>query len=218
MDDYDWLKNNTSSWSDWSTHSNTKLDKYSILDLSVYHQLDFISSVEQYILLGYKVVDTSFNANDGTYIYSSNSGFRDQTGSFSGATVSYEESFESIYLGVALQKKFPSLIIGGVFKYSPAVISKSKDNHHKRYFVNTNTFDKTSMFDFGIKVEYPIRENLSIAYNYKNVRYKETKGNTTREYYSGATEATPGSVFVYNRAAGISNSYTSSTLSLVLKF
>jgi len=35
MDDYDWIKDDTTDWSHWSHHSNTSLDDFTILDISI---------------------------------------------------------------------------------------------------------------------------------------------------------------------------------------
>jgi plasminogen activator len=221
MDDYDWLIENRSDWSDWSTHPNTVLDKYAILDLSVHQKFKSKFNIETTLLLGYKNIEKSFRAYDGSYIYSSNPGFRDEYGTFSGLGISYEESFQSFYIGVSLKKKISPFIVRGILKYSPIVIVTNEDNHHFRYFVNNNEFDTTTMTDIGIEVEYPLEKNISIVYNYQNVQYKKTKGITTRTYYKDTIENTTsinaGSVFVYS-GAGISNSYSSSGLALVVKF
>ncbi len=218
MDDYDWLKDYTSDWSHWSTHPNTVLDNYTILDLSVHYRLQSKSSVEQNFIVGYKDIAKSFRAYDGTFIYSTDNGFRDNPFTSKGLGISYEESFKSLYMGFSLKKEFTHFSISGIFKYSPLVVAINRDTHHKRYYVDTNEFDTTTMTDIGIKVEYPIKKNISIVYKYQNLNYEETRGILTRSYYDGATEKTAGTVTAYSGAAGISNSYSSSGLALVVKF
>lgn len=227
MDDYDWMIDDISDWSHWSTHPNTVLDNYTILDLSIHHRLESKSSIEQNVIFGYKNIEKSFRAYDGSYIYTedrnaTNNYFRNDIGTFSGLSISYDESFDSVYMGISLKKRFPHFTISGIFKYSPIVYATNRDNHHFRFFVNENEFEFTTMTDIGLEVEYPIKKNISIVYNYQNVNYQETRGTTTRTYYKDGKNSygntiPKGTVSVYS-GAGISNSYSSSSLALVMRF
>ncbi len=217
MDDYDWLKDDTSQWSDWSNHPNTRLDNFTIFDISINNKIKSDTDIEKYIVIGYKVEKRAFKAYDGTYIYSSSGGFRDQSGSFSGLGISYEETFKTIYVGMNVKKHYPKFIVSGKLTYSPRVTATNQDNHHNRYFINNNKFSDTTMVSIDANIEYPINDNISLALNYINVKYDETKGTTTRSYYAGATEQTPGTVYTYS-GAGISNSYSALNLMIVAKF
>ena len=217
MDDYDWLKDGISDWSHWSTHPNTKLDKFTILDISWNNQLKSDSDIQKEVVIGYKIENRAFKAYDGSYIYSSNSGFRDQSGNFSGLGISYEEEFKTLYLGLNLKKYYDRFILSGRIAYSPKVTATNIDTHHNRYFTNNNTFADTTMKELSANVEYPINKSISLALNYLRVDYDETEGMTTRTYYDGATEATPGTVWRYS-GAGISNSYSSMNVGLIARF
>jgi outer membrane protease len=217
MDDYDWLKDDTTLWSHWSHHENTILDNFSILDISFNNHIKSTSDIEKNIIIGYKIDKRSFKAYDGTYIYSSTDGFRDLSGSFSGLGISYEETFKMIYFGLSAKKYYPKYILSGKLTYSPKVNITNQDTHHNRYFTNYSTFGQTTMLSIDTTIEYPIKHNISIALNYLNVKYSETKGTTTRTYYDGSTEYESGSVFVYG-GAGISNSYSALNLVFIAKF
>ena len=217
MTDYDWLKTGNSDWSHRSIHPNTKLDKLTIFDISMKNKIEDKSKINTHVVLGYRVENKSFKAYDGSYIYSSSGGFRDLEGSFSGLGISYEESFKTIYLGLDIDRPFKKWLFNLKLTYSPKVIATNKDTHHNRYFTNNNTFSNTTMTGIDSSISYPLTKNISLALNYLQVKYDEVKGTTTRSYYAGATEQTPGSVFTYG-GAGISNSYSFFGLVIVAKF
>ena len=54
MDDYDWLKDDTSDWSDWSHHPNTILDNFTIFDISLNNKIKSDSDIEKILLLDIK--------------------------------------------------------------------------------------------------------------------------------------------------------------------
>jgi len=217
MDDYDWLKGDQTQWSDWSTHPNTIVDKYNIIDLSLNRRLDTRFNIEQNINIGFKYDDKRYKAYDGSYIYSSQDGFRDQFGTFSGLGITYSEQFSSIYVGIDGKLKLNSLIVKAALKYSPFVNITNSDTHHLRYFTNENSFDTTSMVNIEASVLYPIEENIFFGLIFESLNYSKTDGVTTRTYYSGATEAEAGSVYKYNGAA-IQSSYEVFNLALMVKF
>jgi len=217
MDDYDWLKDDISDWSDWSHHQNTKLDNFTIFNISINNKIKSNSDIEKNILIGYKVEKRAFKAYDGTYIYSSSGGFRDQSGYFSGLGISYEETFKTLYLGISVKKYYPKYIISGKLTYSPKVTITNQDKHHYRYFINNNVFSDTKMIAINATAEYPINKTISLALNYINVQYDETQGITIRSYYDGATEEIAGTIRTYG-GGGISNSYSSLNIAIVAKF
>ena len=122
-----------------------------------------------------------------------------------------------MYLGWTLKKVYPKFILSAKIAYSPIVSVTNKDNHHNRYFINKNTFDYTTMSELSMQLKYPIHPNISIAINYINVKYTQTRGVTTRTYYKTSSEANNGDVFIFN-GAGVSNSYNSFNLEIIGKF
>lgn len=224
MNDYDWVKDDPNNWSDWSNHPNTQLEHLSILDINIKKLLESKNTLNAYFTVGYKIESKKFKAYDGTYVYSSSSGFRDETGYFNGLGITYEETFSSLYLGLGGSKKYKKLNFKAALKYSPFVVAKNIDTHHFRYFTNENSFDPTTMTQINLVVEYPYTKDLLFVITYENVEYEETKGTTTRTYY-GQTSDTytsggtipQGSVFNYS-GAGISNSYNSFNIGIIKKF
>jgi len=100
MDDYDWLKNDTNKWSHWSHHDNTILKEFIQYDISIQNELQStVDDFSHYAIFGYMKEFKIFKAYDGTYIYSSDDGFRDKTGNFYGLGITYSEEYSTLYIG-----------------------------------------------------------------------------------------------------------------------
>ncbi|MGK0256001.1 MAG: plasminogen activator [Arcobacteraceae bacterium] len=222
MDDYDWMKDDTEDWSHWSNHPNTKLDNFTILDISLNKKIKLHHSLDSNIRIGYKEENRKFKAYGGTYIYSSSTGFRDDSGAFNGLGISYEETFKTIYVGINGKLHYSDFTISGGLSYSPMVQASNIDTHHMRYFTNNNTFNDTTMIAINAEVEYLVTKRISIALNYTDIQYSETQGITTRTYYEDGTDSDgntipSGTIWKYG-GAGISNSYSSLSLMMIAKF
>ena len=75
--------------------------------------------------------------------------------------------------------------------------------------------DKQDVFPIATCSSEGVSNVVYVAY--LKVIYDETMGITTRVYYEGATEQDAGSVHIYD-GAGISNSYSISSISFIQKF
>ena len=231
MNDYDWLKDYTTEWSDWSTHPNTKITNISILDINLQYDFKKDKYGNNYIIYGgYKVEEHGFEAYDGSYIYtdsnSTNSNdFRQKSGSFNGLGITYKETFKSLYLKGMFEKYIDDFVFKGFLTYSPFVIVTNEDTHHFRSFTNTNTFDATSMYEVGFGISYYFRKDLALGFDYTKRVYLETDGNTNRYYYDTTTDKyddgtliPKGTTSIYS-GAGIKNESTTNTfLQLTFKF
>jgi len=226
MDDYDWIKDYTTEWSHWSHHPNTKLESLTIFDLNFNRKISPIFNMESYFVVGYKVENKKFKAYDGSFIYSSDYGFRDNIFDMTGLGITYEETFNTLYTGLSMSKKYSKFILKGKLLYSPLVKSKNKDNHHNRSFINSNTFGNTTMISLDLGAEIPYKINTKFEITYSNVKYSETSGTTRRRYYAdtyykddkGNIQLIPeGTLNVYG-GAGISNSYSMLNISIMHKF
>lgn len=226
MDDYDWLKSYTTDWSDWSTHPNTKIVSTSIIDINLQYNLKDDKYGNSYILYaGYKIEEHSFEAYDGSYTYTNRDSnnpvdFRKELGSITGLGITYEEKFKSFYLKGLFLKEMDRFLLKGSFTYSPFVIASNKDNHHFRSFINTNSYNYSSMYEIGLGLNYYIRTNIAIGFDYVIRVYDEARGTTSRTYYANnATDgATAGDTSIYS-GAGIKSEVNSMTnLKVIFKF
>jgi len=217
MDDYDWLKDDRTEWSDWSNHPNTYLDKLTILDLAFNAKLKPIATIESNLIFGYKVENKRFKAYDGSFIYSTENGFRDDRFTSYGLGITYQETFETIYTGISLNKQYPNFRINSKLLLSPFVKASSKDNHHNRSFENSNHYSDTIMtsFDLGLEIDYSKDTSFEVSYAY--IDYSKTNGITTRRYYADSEGVPAGAVLKYG-GSGISNSYSMLNMSIIYKY
>ncbi|MDA4244065.1 omptin family outer membrane protease, partial [Escherichia coli] len=68
----------------------------------------------------------------GSYIYSSEGGFRDETGSFPDGerAIGYKQHFKMPYIGLTGNYRYDSFEFGGSFKYSGWVKASDNDEHY----------------------------------------------------------------------------------------
>jgi len=218
LDDYDWLKSNINEWSEWSHHDDVTLDKLSIIEIIYNYKFAMNSNnLDKYFLLGYRIENKKFIARNGKYIYSSQSGFRDLKGNISGLAITYEETFKTLFFGINLKKQYKKYLFNTSIIYTPFSDITNKDNHHKRFFINNNKFYSTKMLGMKIKIDKKRNKYISFFISYEFIKYYEAKGITTRTYYDGATEATPGTIYSYN-GAGIYSSYNILSLGFIRRF
>jgi len=220
MNDYDWLKDDTSNWSDWSNHPNTKIENIINLDLNTEYKSKSNLFKYKYLLnTGVSLRHHSFKAYGGSYVYSSNNGFRDKTGTFDNSLgISYEETFVSLYLKGTAFKIIDKYYFNASFLYSPATFIKNKDTHHDRGFINNNTFSISSMYEYGLIIKYFIKKNISIGIDYKYRTYLESKGRTNRTYYKTTNEGNAGDSYSYTGASIKSTSTSYTNFTIVFKF
>ncbi|MCK5293043.1 MAG: omptin family outer membrane protease [Arcobacteraceae bacterium] len=226
MTDYDWLKDYTTDWSDRSIHPTTKITNISIFDINLQYDLKNNKYGNRYIVYaGYKVEEHGFEAWDGSYIYSSNNGFRDKNGIFNGLGITYKEEFKSFYLKGMAIKSVDDFVLKGFISYSPFVIVTNEDTHHFRSFTNTNSFNSTTMYEVGFMLNYYLSRDILIGLDYTKRVYNETDGTTSRYYYdttidkyNDGTVIPKGTRLVYGGAGIKSESTTNTFLKVTFKF
>ena len=219
MNDYDWLIDSNSNWSDWSYHKNTKLIKMKILDISIKKNIPKYFGIISQIFIGFKYDNKAFRAYDGTYVYSQN-GFRNKVGSFNGLGISYEETLYTYYTGLGFYKKIKNFTFSTQVKYSLFGHATSIDNHHKRNFINNNTFYNINMKEFTIGVQYLIDRinKISFSLDYSKTKYDKSTGRTRRVYYedNALDNVSAGDEFNFG-GSGIKNDSQSISFTIIKK-
>lgn len=83
-------------------------------------------------MAGYQESRYSFTARGGSYIYSSEEGFRDDIGSFPNGerAIGYKQRFKMPYIGLTGSYRYEDFELGGTFKYSGWVESSDNDEHY----------------------------------------------------------------------------------------
>lgn len=195
MDDYDWLYTNR-DWSHWSHHENTLVTNIEIYGFT----LESKKFHKNYSLtLGYEIERKRWKAYDGTYIYSIlPSGFRDDTGTFSGLGITYIQELTTPYIALNADYEIHDIDIRAKFHYSALASAKDYDTHHFRNIQFDSTFKNISMFGVSLEANYSFSDKHYLKVSYKYLNFLEKKGKTQR------TDISTGDSITYP-GAGISN-------------
>ncbi len=199
MDDYDWLSNSApDTWTHWSHHENTQVKDIRILDLGIKKEYYINKTTKLKANLGYKWEKQLFEAYDGSYIYSSSGSLRDLEGTFSGIGITYNQEYKGFYLGAEFEKKYNNIKFFLNTKYTPWMEVEFTDTHHKRVpaFTDYTSFDKTSMYSLGAKVDYDITSNQTLSLSYDYTKYSNIRGNRVRSYVTAYNLSLPNTVGV----------------------
>jgi len=211
MDDFDWMYT-TTDWSHWSHHTDVDLTKGSIFDINAeltffrYHETSFSG------LLGYKRDNWEWEARGGEYIYSVN-GFRDSIGSFEDDLgITYEQTFDVPYMGLAFQADLSPVFLSGRFIASTFYSATGKDTHHLRDLYFEDEFNNGTMISFDLASAYHFTDHIALMGKYQFTKYYTAHGDTTTTDYS------TGEVTVTNGIAGIGNQTSLFSLSFLYMF
>lgn len=101
---------------DESKHPNTRLNFANEFDLNIKGWLLNQPDYQLGLMAGYQENRYSFTAKGGSYIYSSEGGFRDETGSFPDGerAIGYKQHFKMPYIGLTGNYRYDSFEFGGV--------------------------------------------------------------------------------------------------------
>lgn len=122
------------TWTDESRHPDTRLNYANEFDLNVKGWFLKESDYRLAIMAGYQESRYSFNATGGTYIYSENGGFRNETGALPDKikVIGYKQHFKIPYVGLTGNYRYDNFEFGGAFKYSGWVRGSDNDEHYVR--------------------------------------------------------------------------------------
>lgn len=194
MDDYDWLDDNKSGWSDWSHHSNTRLNYANEFDLSLRGWLLKADNYKLAAVAGYQQTRFSWSAYGGNYNY--DNGTDIGTLPDGKRTIGYQQKFSLPYIGFAGQYLYQGIEVNTLLKFSDWVTAKDNDEHYLRDTTFREKTTSSRYYSAAIEVGYYITPNVKVstefAYNY----YSEGKGGselinraTGKTEYSGGDSA-----------------------------
>ena len=206
MDDYDWLLDR-SEWAHWSHHEDTDLTDVTLLELQVQKPLEN----NLFISVGYSFERTKWIASNGTYIYSSDPGFRDLSGSFSGTGITYIQEFSIFFAALAYKKEVEAISYFAEISRSLSGSAKDFDTHHLRDIQFDSVFTNVTSTAIKFGLDYSIDESTELKFLYEYKEYDEASGVT---HY---TDLSNGSSTSYG-GAGIANQYSLLTVALGYQF
>jgi len=216
MKDYDWLSAEDVGWTDYSDHPKTRLKNAWQLEFAATAWALKRDDIALGVTAGYQRSRFDWESRGGSYIYSSDGGFRNDVGQFPAGDkgISYQQTYDTPYLGLVGLYTLKNWTLESRFKYSQWVRSRGFDTHHER---DTTFSDKNgntgSMQSVALGLTYDVNPQLSLKAGIDHQFYTSTKGSAliknASNGYTGRTE--PKSTAQTNRT-------TMTTLAVAYKF
>lgn len=191
MEDYDWTKGDDTfaNWSHRSQHPQTDLDHYFTGAASLGYELVNHDNAVIRAHAGLKYTDVQWTAYGGSFVYSSDGGFRDQSFTYpdSVAGATYRQQLPELFLGVDGEERYGNFRVGGLLRGGVTFLSVTTDDH---WLTNVRFVDNLYVaptFTAGVDVGYAIGPNAEITLAARYDHIFEQRGDT--KYYNIATGA-----------------------------
>ena len=191
MNDYDWLDpKDRSNTTDWSHHSNTRLNSANHFDLNATAWLLNKPAYKLGILTGYQEERFSWTAKGGDFKYSqkdSNNNYIDGTSqSILGyfyddiTVIGYKQKFRTPYIGLVGQYQSGNLALSGGLKFSQWAKASAQDQHYLRSLTGTGKTTNGDYFSATVNAGYYIMPYTKLFTEITWTEYKRNLGQTTR--------------------------------------
>lgn len=184
MTDRDWQDpDNPGAWTDESRHPDTRLNFASEFDLNAKGWLLNEPDYRLGIMAGYQESRYSFTARGGSYIYSSDEGFRDLTGKFQDGerAIGYKQRFKIPYIGLTGSYRYKDFELGSTFKYSGWVRSYDNDEHYdpSKRITYRDKVKNQNYYSVAVNAGYYITPDAKVYIEGTWNRITNKKGDTT---------------------------------------
>ncbi|MFJ3521243.1 omptin family outer membrane protease [Pseudomonas sp. NPDC090203] len=180
MKDYDWLGDEGESWTDYSDHPNTRVQKAWQAEVAATAWALKRDDLAVGVMLGYQRTQLGWQARGGRYVYSEDD-FRDSTGEFPRGEkgVSYQQTYDTPYIGLVGIYNYRAWTLEGRFKYSQWVKARSFDTHHMRSLtVAGNNGNTGQMQSLALGASYQVSPQLAVKAGVDYQVHAEAKGST----------------------------------------
>lgn len=167
MVDYDWLDAAPSyafdDWSDRSEHSNTDLEHYFSGDIALGRNFSLITSSIN-LHAGFKYTDVKWAAYGGSYVYSENGGYRNETGTEPEGqrAISYRQKLPGVFIGARAQTRISDLTLTGQARGGVTINAQDHDWHWQTNTRFDDEFDPLPFVSLSARVEYAVAPLTSI--------------------------------------------------------
>jgi outer membrane protease len=219
MDDWDWIYEDTEprpEWDHWSQSENTPVTDGLIIDLNASIPFYKNPNLAMHAIVGYVRDNWRWESHGGPYIYPGPEGeFRGDVGTdpIDELGITYEQTFDTPYLGIGLGAKFNPVSINAKLIGSSLVSCETFDHHVDKKTRYYDDFSGGTMIGLTAEVVYDLTSFLSLgaAVNYTN--YDTITGDSVMhdDEEGGEPESIPD-------AAGTSLERTLFTLSMNYRF
>lgn len=174
MNDYDWMDEQQSGWTDWSAHPDTHLNYANEFDLNLKGWLLNQQDYRLGVVAGYQQTRFSWTAKGGHYQYDN----QHYVGDFpQGQSVTgYQQKFSFPYLGIAGRYQYRNFEFGSLLKFSPWVQARDNDEHYLRNITFRDNAKNTRYYSASVDAGYYITTNTKIFTEFSWSRFSEGKG------------------------------------------
>lgn len=211
MDDYDWMNENQSSWTDHSSHPATNVNYANEYDLNVKGWVFQAENYKAGVVAGYQETRFSWTATGGSYNYDNGA----TTGNFPAGErgIGYSQRFSMPYIGLAGQYRFNDVEFNALFKFSDWVRAHDNDEHYMRDLTFREKTTNSRYYGASVDAGYYVTPHAKVFAEFAYSNYQEGKGGTQIiDNNSGESGSIGGD------AAGISNKNYTITAGLQYRF
>lgn len=211
MDDYDWMNENQSSWTDHSSHPATNVNYANEYDLNVKGWIFQAENYKAGVVAGYQETRFSWTATGGSYNYDNGT----NTGNFPAGErgIGYSQRFWMPYIGLAGQYRFNDVELNALFKFSDWVRAHDNDEHYMRDLTFREKTSNSRYYGASVDAGYYVTPHAKVFAEFAYSNYQEGKGGTQIiDNTSGESGSIGGD------AAGISNKNYTITAGLQYRF
>lgn len=180
LKDYDWIDEDRADWTHYSDHPDTQVSKAWQADIAATAWALKRDDVALGVMLGYQRNQFGWRARGGRYTYSSDEGFRDESGEFAAGLkgISYQQTYDTPYVGLVGLYHFRNWTLEGKFKYSQWVRARDHDRHHvSGVTYKGDNGDSGRMQSLAVALSYRINPQLSLKAGVDHQVYAEAKGS-----------------------------------------
>ncbi|HEY4437565.1 MAG TPA: omptin family outer membrane protease [Lelliottia sp.] len=211
MDDYDWMNESQSSWTDHSSHPATNVNYANEYDLNVKGWVFQAENYKAGVVAGYQETRFSWTATGGSYNYDNGT----NTGNFPAGErgIGYSQRFSMPYIGLAGQYRFNDIELNALFKFSDWVRAHDNDEHYMRDLTFREKTSNSRYYGASVDAGYYVTPHAKVFAEFAYSNYQEGKGGTQIiDNNSGESGSIGGD------AAGISNKNYTITAGLQYRF
>jgi len=181
MKDYDWLSDEDVGWTHYSDHPKTRLKNAWQVEFAATAWALKREDLALGVTAGYQRSRFDWDSKGGSYVYTSENGFRDLEGNFPGGekAISYQQTYDTPYLGLVGLYNLKNWTLESRFKYSQWVRARDFDTHHMRDLTFSGDNGNTGrMQSLALGLAYNVNPQLSVKAGIDHQVYASTKGST----------------------------------------
>lgn len=211
MDDYDWMDDSQSHWTDRSNSPNTRLNHANEFDVNAKAWLIKQPDYKLGAVFGYQQTRFSWTAFGGHYQYDNG----DDVGDFPRGerTIGYQQKFSMPYVGLVGGYRYQNIEFTTLLKYSPWVEARDNDEHYMRDLTFRDKASGSDYYSVSADVGYYVTPNTKVFTEFSWSKYSQGKGGThVIDHESGESSYEGGD------ASGIDNKNYSFTAGVQYRF